>query len=351
MIKKISALFLAYAFLLNGFGMVFAAPEIKKSTVQTASLAALLPASDGVVTVNMRRILSEALPQVLSSNPTMLNKILGKFDEIKNETGLDLRQFEQIAVGVSAKKVAAKDMTFEPIVLARGTFNSGALLALAKVAAKGKYREEKISGKTAYIFSAKQAAAQAKTKTADPKGSMVENTIDKMLKGLSDEVAVTAYDTNTLVIGSAARVRETFDAKRRVGTDVLDLVNRKPNSIISFGIKLPNGLSQFINLDNDEIGKNLEAIRQISGTVDVGGGLATVSLTARTLEATQAKSLQETLEGLQMIGKAFIGGGKGADKKVYARMIDNAKISQSGNEVMLDLQVAQSDIDILIGAK
>jgi hypothetical protein len=32
-------------------------------------------------------------------------------------------------------------------------------------------------------------------------------------------------------------------------------------------------------------------------------------------------------------------------------MIENAKISQSGNEVMLDLQVAQSDIDILIGAK
>lgn len=351
MIKKISALFLACAFLLNGVGMVFAAPETKKTNVQTASLAALLPASDGVITVNMRRVLSEALPQVLSSNPTMLNKILGKFDEIKNETGLDLRQFEQVAVGVSAKKTSAKDMTFEPIVLARGTFNSGALLALGKVAAKGKYREEKIGGRTAYIFSAKQAAAQAKPKTADPKGSMVENTIDKMFKGFSDEVAVSAYDTNTLIIGSAARLRETFDAKTRVGTDVLDLVNRKPNSIISFGIKLPNGLSQFVNLDNDEIGKNLEAIRQISGSVDVGSGLATVSLTARTLEAAQAKTLQETLEGLQMIGKAFIGGGKGADKKVYARMIDNAKITLSGNEVMLGLEVAQSDIDILIGAK
>jgi hypothetical protein len=299
----------------------------------------------------MRRVLSEALPQVLASNPTMLNKILGEFDQIKNETGLDLRQFDQIAVGVSAKKIAATDMTFEPVVLARGTFNSGALLALAKVAAKGKYREEKISGKTAYVFSAKQAIAQAKSKTADPKSSIFDKSIDKMFKGFSDEVAVTAYDTNTLAIGSVVRVRETFDAKKRVGTDVLDLVNRKPNSIMSFGIKLPNGLAQFIDLDNDEIGKNLEAIRQISGSVDMGSGLATVSLAAKTLEAAQAKTLQETLEGLQMIGKAFIGGGKGADKKVYARMIDNAKITQNGNEVMLDLQVAQSDIDILIGAK
>jgi hypothetical protein len=281
----------------------------------------------------------------------MLNKVLAKFDEIKTETGLDLRQFEQIAVGVSGKKISATDMTFEPIILARGTFNSGSLLALAKVAAKGKYREEKISGKTAYIFSAKQAVAQAKSQTANSKGSMFETAIDKMFRGFSDEVAVTAYDTNTLAIGSVVRVRETFAAKTRIGADVLDLVNRKPNSIMSFGIKLPTGLSQFVNLDNDEIGKNLEAIRQISGSVDTSGSLATVSLAAKTLETAQAKTLQETLEGLQMIGKVFIGSGKGADKKVYARMIDNAKISQSGNEVMLDLQVAQSDIDILIGAK
>lgn len=350
MIKKMSAFFLACAFLLNGVGMVFAAPDTKKPVAQTAPLAALLPASDGVVTLNMRRLLSEGLPQVLPSNQQMLGKILGKLDEVKNNTGLDLRQFEQIAVGISSKKLFDKETVFEPVILARGTFNAGALLAFAKIALKGKYREEKFSGKTAYIFSAKQVIAQARPKTANPKSSMLEKVIDKMFRGLSDELAVSAYDNNTLAIGSLVRVRETFDAKTRVGADVLDLVNRKPNSIMSFGLKLPNGLSQFVNMDNDEIGKNLEAIRQISGTVDVGGGNATISLIAKTLEVAQAKTLQDTLEGLQMIGKAFIGGSKGADKKVYARMIDNAKISQSGSEVMLDLQVAQSDIDILAGA-
>ena len=354
MIKKISALFLACAFLLNGVGgIIFAASDATENSAQTAApqLAALLPVSDGVVTINMRRILSEALPQILSSNQTMLNEILGKFDEVKTNTGLDLRQFEQIAVGISSKKTAANNVTFEPVVLARGTFNSGALLALAKVAAKGKYREEKIGGKTAYVFSAKQAAAQAKPKINGAKSSTVEATIDKILNGLTDELAVTAYDGNTLAIGSLARVRETLDAKTRIAADVLDFVNRKPNSIMSFGLKLPAGLSQFVNMDNDEIGKNLEAIRQISGFVDVGGGNATVSLVAKTLEPAQAKNLQETLEGLQMVGKAFVGGSKGADKKVYARMIDNTKISQNGNEVTLDLQIAQSDIDILVSAK
>jgi hypothetical protein len=181
--------------------------------------------------------------------------------------------------------------------------------------------------------------------------SVFEKAIDKMFKSLSSELAVTAFDSNTLAIGSPARVRETYSAKTRIGADVLELVNRKPNAIMNFGVKLPNGLSQFVNLSDDEIGKNLGAIRQISGAVDLDGGNATVSLAAKTLEAGQAKNLQEFLEGMQMIGKAFLGSSKNADKKVYGRMIDNARISASGNEVMLDLQVAQSDIDILVGAK
>lgn len=352
MIKKISALVFACAFLFSNFAFAFAAPDIKVSTAaQTGQLAALLPVSDGVITIDMRRLVGDALPQVLASNQPMLNDILGTFDRIKNDTGVDLRQFEQIAVGVSGKKISATEMTFEPIVLARGTFNAGAFLGVAKVAAKGKYREEKIGAKTAYVFSVKQAAAQVKTNPNKAKSSMLENTLDKMFKGLSDEFAVTAYDNNTLAIGTVARVRDTLSTKTHVGADILSLVNRKPNSLISFGINLPNGLAQFIDLDNDEIGKNLEAIRQVSGAFDVGGGNSTVSVVAKMLEAAQAKDLQDTLSGLQMVGKAFIGGAKGEDKKVYARMIDNARITQSGNNVMLDLQVAQSDIDILIGAK
>ena len=73
-------------------------------------------------------------------------------------------------------------------------------------------------------------------------------------------------------------------------------------------------------------------------------------MTARTLQNAQAKSLHETLEGLQMLGKAFLGGSKAADKQVYSRMIGAAKFSLQANEVTLDLQVPQSDIDILVSS-
>ena len=52
-----------------------------------------------------------------------------------------------------------------------------------------------------------------------------------------------------------------------------------------------------------------------------------------------------------MVGKALLGGSKGADKKVYSRMVENAKISRTGNEIMLNLQVPQTDINVLIGEK
>ena len=351
--RKFFALLVVCTFVLNGIGTAFADTKPKKSKRQATQLAALLPASEGALTLNVQRFFNEALPQILSGNQPMLNNILGKVDEIKNNVGIDLRQFEQVAVGVQSKQISPTEIDFEPMVLARGSFNAGALLAVAKVASKGKYREEKIGDKTVYVFTMKELIEKDKPSTAKPKAkdSIFEKAIDKMFAGLSRELAVTVYDNNTLAIGSLLRVRETFDTKTRISREILDLVSRKPNAVISFGANLPSGLSKFVDLDNDELGKNIDAIRQISGAMDVTDGNAVVSMMAKTLKPDQAQSLQETLEGLQLVGKALLGGSKGADKKVYGRMVDNAKISRNGNEVMLDLQVPNSDINILIGEK
>ncbi|MFN2391791.1 MAG: hypothetical protein ABR566_07465, partial [Pyrinomonadaceae bacterium] len=172
-----------------------------------------------------------------------------------------------------------------------------------------------------------------------------------LMKTFSKEIAVSTYDNNTLVIGSPLRVRETFQTKMRVDAEVLSLVNQKPNALMSFALRMPGGMSSLIDLGNDELGKNIDSIRRISGVLDVNEGNAIVSLVAKTIKPEQAQALKETLDGLQMVGKAFLGGGKGADKKVFARMIENARITNNGSEVMLDLQVPQSDIDILVGVK
>ncbi len=346
--KKIFALAVVLTFVTNGIGTIFADTKTNKSDKQISQLAALLPASDGVLIFDMQRLLSEAVPQILAGKPQMLTEVNAKIDEISQKTGFDLRQFEQVAVGVATKQISPQEVDLEPVVLARGKYNAGALIALAKLASKGKYREEKIGSRAVYVFSGREIAEQNKPQT---KNSWLDKAIDRMIKGLTKEVAVTSYDNNTLAFGSLARVRETFESKTRVNAEVTSLIVRKPNAIVSFGAKLPNGLSKFIDLDNDELGTTLDTIRQMSGAMEVSGGNTIVSVSAKTLKPEQAQTLAETLEGLQMVGKALLGGSKGADKQVYGRMIDNAKITRNASEVMLDLQVPQNDINILLGVK
>ncbi len=340
---KIFAFVAACAFVLNGIGAGFAQTKAT-AAVQTKELAALLPASDGVVSLDVQKLLSESIPQILAGKPQMLGDINAKIDEFRDKTGLDARQFEQIVIGVAMREITAREVNLEPVFLARGKYNANALIAVAKLASNGKYREERIGSRTVYVFTGKEIVARNKPQT---KNSWFDKAIERMINGLTKEIAVTSLDGNTLAFGSLARVRETFETKTRASAEVLSLINRKPNAVISFGAALPNGLSKFVDLDNDELGRTLDSIRQMSGALEVSANNATLSVAAKTLQAEQAQTLHETLEGLQMLGKAFIGG-KSEDKKVLARMIDNARITRSGAEVMLDLQVPQSDINILL---
>lgn len=344
--KKFFALLLVWTFALSGAAFA----QVNKQNLQNGQLANALPVSDGVVTVNMQRLVSEALPQALSGNQTMLADVLSKIDEVKNKTGVDLRQFETIAVGVSSKKSAAGELNFAPVILARGGFNAASFVTLAKIAANSKYREEKIGTRSVYIFSPRQLIKSA-PKTANPQSkipSVIERALDKMFDGLSNELAVASFDDNTLAIGSVARLRETFGTSPRLNGEVLDLISRKPNAVMNFSLKLPGGLSSFVKLDNDELGKTLDSVRFMAGAVDVGDGNALVSVTARTLTAEQAQTLQETLDTFQMFGKAMIGSTKINGKEIYARLIDNARIVRDARDVTLDLAVPQSDINALL---
>ena len=121
--SKLTAALVAAAFVLNAFGAVFADTDNKK-VKQTGALAALLPESDGVLTIDMQRVLSEAAPQILSGKPLLLADLNAKIDEIREKTGLDLRQFEQVAVGVAAKQISDREIDLEPLFLVRGKYNA-----------------------------------------------------------------------------------------------------------------------------------------------------------------------------------------------------------------------------------
>ncbi len=345
--KKIFAVLSFCSIVLSAVGFGFAATEDNKKAKTANGLLALLPPSEAALTVDAKRLFDEALPQILSGNQPMLTEILSKFDEIKTRTGIDYKQFQQVAVGISSIKASETGYDFEPLVLARGQFNAAGLMTTAKTAAAGKYREEKIGERTVYIFSPQAVIDQNKGKISSSKFGDI---IGKMLVGLNKEMALTTYDNNTLVIGSAARVREMFETKTRINGEVLSLVSRKPNAIVNFGAQLPTGLSPFLELDDDNLGKSLAGVRQLSGSMDVVDGNTVVAIAAKTAEPAQAKDLKETIAGFQSFA-GILKGSKREDQKIYGRMLENVKVAQTGSEVTLDLLVPQADINVIIGAK
>ena len=322
---RIFAVFVLSILVLN----IFADTKAKKAN--GSELVPLLPASDGVVTLDVRRFFNDALPKLLSSNQPMLAKVTSEIEKFQSRSGLDIRQFDSIAAGVATKNVGVKKYDIDPVIIARGQTSSEALIGSAKLAANGKFTEERVGQRTIYIFSG---------------SSLVSDTAAKKF---SDTIAMTAIDSTTIAFGSLTRVRQTLEGKTRVGVDITSLLDRTPTTVTSFAAKVPAGMKAFLPLENDELGKNIDSIQYLYGNADVAGDFANLHMTARTAQNAQAKSLHETLAGLQMLGKACLGGGKTPDKQVLARLIDNVKFGVKANEVTLDLQVPQSDIDVLVG--
>jgi hypothetical protein len=106
-----------------------------------------------------------------------------------------------------------------------------------------------------------------------------------------------------------------------------------------------------VTTGNDELANNINSIRYLWGTADAGDGSANLQVSARTTNADQAQKLLEMLQGLQMVGKSFLGSAKTPDKLAMGRIIDSAKLVKAGNDVSLSLVVPQSDIDLFIGVK
>lgn len=330
---RIFAAFILSAFVLSLGGSTYADLR-KRNRAKGLDLVSMLPASDGVIIFDGKRAFGEALPRVLAGNQPLFSKVTSHIEEFRTRTGIDIRQFDAVAVGVAARQVAAKKYDVDPLVVARGQMGSAALIGGAKLAANGKYREETVGGRTIYIFDLEKAAPQA---------VQVTNGNARM------EVAAAALDDRTLAFGDLARVRATLERTTNVEPLLVTMLQKDPMAVGSFAAKLPTGLKAFLPLENDELGQNIDSIQYIYGSTNVGPTSATFRATARTLQNAQATSLHQTLSGLQVFGGSLLAGSKSTKNQLFARVLESLKVSVKANEVTLDLTVPQSDLDALVG--
>lgn len=367
--KKITALSLSVGLLAFGAGGAMAktdAAKSKKVGVQAArqvsaanELAAVLPKSDALALFNTRRMF-ELAPELLAENPKFFSRYNEMLDKIQTSIGIDLRQFETLAFGATYVKNAQGKFDLRPTLAARGNISAGAMVAAARVAANGKYQEQKVNGKTVYVFRMEEIMrdiAEKRAKNASATGTIsdadrakIENGLKLLRNSNLQELAVIALDANTLVLGDLNQVKTTVDGTKtpNVNNNLLVMMNERPNAIFRFAGNVPKGTATVLGLENDEIGKTIGVLKQVRGWLDSANGSSQIFIGGNTAQREQAESLEDVLTMLKMLGGNILRGKTGDKNQSLKTLLDNLKISRNETEVQLSLSAPTADIAKII---
>lgn len=328
-IFKSFALALACSVIFAGVALAQGGP-----TRNASNLLATLPPSDAVALIKVKRLINEAMPNLLAGNPARIAEVSEEMAKFKTQTGIDPRSFDQIALGMSFTYPSKGITKVNTIAIASGTFNAGALVAAGRLAANGKYAEQKFQGKTIYLFS-----------------------LDREVKLLGlwnlkvSDLAVTSLTGNTLAMGSLESVKGAIEASRTrkfANPQLISLAGNDPNAIMGFGGNISEALMQSLRASNDSWARELTAVRQVYGSVGMTRADLEVMLAAKTVDAASAKNLSDTLEGLTQLGTLFLGRLSPVKETLARSAIKNLKVTTAGNELQIRTAVAQAQVAPLI---
>ena len=298
-----------------------------------AEVLSYLPASDAIALIDVRRLLTQTLPRIFAQEPAKLAEANAELEKFKTRTGIDPRSFDRVVLGTRYVYPSPSVTRLETVVIAHGTFDAKALAAAGRLAANGKYREEKYQGMTIGIL-----------------------TIDDQMKLFAlwkmkvRDLAVCVLDPNTLAIGDLETVRAAIDAgkKGRASFDLIALASHDPTAVIGFGANVPSAVLANLNVGNDTIAKDAKSIRQVYGSLGSIENDLALMLVARTDTVEAAKNLGDTVEGLKQLGAIIVTRMQPPRKALAQSALDNLKIATRGNEVEIRTRVDAASLALMI---
>ncbi len=314
--------------------VAFAQTNQTRSTQPASALLSSLPPSDGVAFIKVRRVLDEAMPKLLADNPAQVAELNTELAEFKTKTGIDPRSFEDMALSFQFSYPSQAVTKIRTVALARGTFNSAALVAAGRMAANGKYVEQRYQGKTIYIF-----------------------TLDRQLRlfGLWDlklrELAVTSINGNMLALGDIEAVKAALDASRSrkyANADLIALATHDANAIIGFGGNISESLMETLRVKHNGIAREMTAVRKVYGSLGMTNSDLELMVAARTVDTHSAKNLGDTVEGLKALAGLFIGRLPAAKESLARAALNNLKVTTQGTDLQIRTAVAQAQVAPLI---
>ena len=134
--------------------------------------------------------------------------------------------------------------------------------------------------------------------------------------------------------------------------ELVALATRNPNALLGLGVNVPTGAiakSFTLDVESDEIGKTVNAIKQASATLTMMESGAELALAARTEKEAEAKDLTDTLNALKQFAGIAVGSLKTpAQQKLAANALETLKVAQNGNEMQVSLEIKRSDFPALL---
>lgn len=316
--------------------LVHASTAFAQRTRATAADSPLnfLPASDGVMVIDARRLMNETLPQVFAADSAKLVQVNSEIDKFKTETGVDPRSLNRVVLGTRYVYPAANVTKLETVAIARGTFDVKAIAAAGRAKAQGRYREEKYRGVTIMVFA-----------------------INDQMRMLGlwnmkiNDLAVAALDAQTLAIGSPERVRAAIAAGRGgapANAPLAALATREANALIGFAGNMTPQLTANLNVGSDAMAADVKSIRQVYGSIASTQSNLSLTLVARTDTPASAKNLSDTVTGLTQLGAILILRMTGPRKALAESALSNLKITATGNEMQIKTQFPASGLASLV---
>ena len=329
LIHKLSVWILLVGVSLCGVPLQAALLEVKQPAAKTATAAAadellaLLPESDVVAVIDVQRAFAELLPLLKNISTAGIGKTATEVETFAKLAGIEPKQIQAAVLGVKMTETLSRG---SGVLLLQGVEIDGTKLTDAVKAMGGELKTADHNGKPIYTLILKR----------EPNGG-------------TDQTQFAILGNKRLAIGDLPALKAVLDGAGKGSQAAFGqaLKEAKATGLVRFAGNLPEGLRSML-ASQGELFSQVAAVKTIFGSFDLNtDNSATLNARLRTASTNDAGQLKESLSGLVVLGKAFLGGNDDPTMKLYGQLLDQVKVGVEARDVSLLLQLPKEFIDKL----